>query len=225
MSFLNGVLKSVINPVTLLQVAMGPAGWASIAIKAAVSAIGKQAIQAIGEKVGLPQSVINAAQTAFGAATGTQSGPRTIREAVSQLAERFNLSPTQQGNLTRSFESDLSQILGKMATPKSIKDAQSAGPKSWIMALAEALGKVADELSNEMTTMAEGLGGPRDKDGKVIPMPKNATQQEIKADSDTKASDNLKFGAKSQEFAQFFSAANTAIKTLGEALATGARKS
>ena len=60
---IGGMLKSVINPMTLAQLAMGPAGWASIAMKAVMSQVVQQVIQNIGEKLGLPQGIIDTAKT------------------------------------------------------------------------------------------------------------------------------------------------------------------
>ena len=207
MSFLSGIMKSIINPATLMQLAMGPAGWASLATKMLVSAIGQQVIQQLGQQLGLPQSIINMAQTAFSAASGTQGMPSTITDAVSQLGQQFNLSPMQQGQLQRAAQNDVNNILEQMATSlsesKEAKDAKSGGSKSWLMAIAENLGKIADKLAKEMTDLSNQIG---------------------KGDDQAKASTNVKFGAKSQEFSMFFSSANTVIKTLGEALSSGARK-
>ncbi len=201
MSFdIGGLLKSVLNPATIAQLAMGPAGWASIAIKAVVSAVGKEVIQQLGQQLGLPQSVINMAQSAFTAASGTQGMPSSIGD----LARQFNLSPMQQGQLQRTVDQITGDMATSLSTSKEFKEAKMSGGKSWLMAIAEALGKTADKLSNEMQAMSEKLGT---------------------GDESSKASDNLKFGAKSQEFSQFFSAANTVIKAVGEALASGARKS
>jgi len=198
-----GFLKSMVNPITIMQLAMGPAGWASIVIKAAVSAVGQQVIQQLGEKLGLPQPVIDVAKGALASATGTQGLPNNIGGLVQMLAQQNNLSPVQQGNLQRTLEGILDQITTATATSREFKEAQATGGKSWLMAIAEALGRTADKLATEMDQMASDLGNSTDK---------------------TRASDNIKFGAKTQEFGQFFNSANTVIKALGEALSAGARK-
>ena len=199
MSFLGGILKSVINPATLMQLAMGPAGWASIAMKAVISAVGQQVIQQLGQQLGLPQSIISLAQNAFSAASGGQGAPSSIP----QLAAQFGLSAMQEGQLQRSVDNAVNDMVSSLGEGKDFKEAKSTGGKSWIMAIAEALGKQADKLAKEMDDMSAKLGS---------------------GDEKSRASDNLKFGAKSQEFSMFFSSANTVIKSIGEALASGARK-
>lgn len=200
MSFLGGILKSVINPATLMQLAMGPAGWASIAMKAVVSAVGQQVIQQLGQQLGLPQSIISLAQSAFSAASG---GGQGAPNSIPQLAAQFGLSAMQEGQLQRSVDSAVNDMVSSLGEGKDFKEAKSTGGKSWIMAIAEALGKQADKLAKEMDDMSAKLGS---------------------GDEKSRASDNLKFGAKSQEFSMFFSSANTVIKSIGEALASGARK-
>lgn len=208
MSFINNLTSSFINPATIAQLAMGPAGWAAIAGRAIFSAIGQEAIQALGDKLGLPQSVIDGAQAAFCSASGDSRGAQmNIREASQSLARDFGLSPMQRGQLERGAQASLNDLIDQLSTnlaqSRESKDARGSGGKSWLMAIAESLGRTADKLAGEMKTMSDGLG---------------------KGDEKSNASDNLKFAAKSQEFSMFFGSANTVIKTLGEALASGSRK-
>jgi hypothetical protein len=199
----SSLLKSFINPATLMQLAMGPAGWASLVAKTVMSAIGQQLIQKLGEQLGLPQSIIGLAQTAFSAASGTSGMPSSVGGAVAQLAQQFSLSPTDQGSIQRQLDDTVNNMASSLSQSKEFKEARAGGGKSWLMAIAEALGKQADKLSNELQVMSDKLGS---------------------GSKESQASDNLKFGAKSQEFSQFFNAANTVIKTIGEALGTGSRK-
>lgn len=202
-----GLARSVFNPMTAIQLAMGPAGWASLAGRMLAGAIGQQVIQQIGQQLGLPQSVIDTAKTAFAAASGTQGMPSSIRSAVADLAEQFSLSPRQQGSLEQAARQDVrdavNYFVNDLAEGRNVKEAKSSGGKSWLMAIAESLGKNADKLAKEMNVMSDKLGKGSEK---------------------SQASDNLKFGAKSQEFSMFFNSANTVLKTLGEALSSGARK-
>lgn len=207
MSFLGGIMKSIINPATLMQLAMGPAGWASIAAKAVMTAVAQQVIQKLGQELGLPPIVINMAQQAFAQSAGLQnpgSSIPSLRDTLSSIGQSGNFSPTDMGSAERLAHEGVDRIFGQMTESKEFKEAKAGGGKSWLMAIAEALGRTADKLAKEMDDMSQKLGT---------------------GDEKSKASDNLKFGAKSQEFNQFFSAANTVIKGLGEALASGARKS
>lgn len=201
---IGGLLKSFINPATIAQLAMGPAGWASIIARAAISAIGQQVIQQLGQKLGLPSGIINMAQMAFSAASGTQGQPRSVGDLMQQMGTQYGMSALQQGDLTRQFNTIIEQMATSMAESKEAKEARaSGGAKSWIMAIAENLGIVADKLAKEMTDFSQQIG---------------------KGDDQAKASTNVKFAAKSQEFSMFFNSAQTVIKTLGEALASGSRK-
>lgn len=204
---IGGLIRSVANPANLAMLVMGPAGWAGLAGKMLMGAIGQQVIQQIGQQLGLPQSVIDLGKASFAAASGTQGLPTSIRGTVAEIAEQFNLSPRQQGALERAAIQDVRNAVdyftNDMAEGRSTREAKSSGGKSWLMAIAESLGKNADKLAKEMNAMSDKLGKGNEK---------------------SQASDNLKFGAKSQEFSMFFNSANTVLKTLGEALSAGARK-
>lgn len=207
MSFLGNIMKSVINPATLLQVAMGPAGWASIAIKAIGTAVAQQVIQALGEKLGLPQGLINMAKDAFTTATGTKGMPTSVGGAVDGLTKQFNLSPTQSGQLERSINESLAPILDNIKNDRYSVDesggkkltGKAAGGKSWIMQIAELLGNKLNEAAEELKTKADSTDW---KDGKSM----------------------SEFNALNQQFSTLMSSVNTAIKSIGEALSTMARK-
>ena len=111
MSFLGGIMKSLVNPMSLMQLAMGPAGWASLAMKTIGSAVAQQVIQKLGQELGLPQGLIGLAQNAFSAASGTQGMPKNVRDAVGFIASQANLSPSQQGQLTREMNNGVDSIL------------------------------------------------------------------------------------------------------------------
>jgi hypothetical protein len=212
MSFdIGGLFKSLINPMSLVQLAMGPAGWASIIAKAFISAVGNQLIQALGQELGLPQSIIDMGKQAFAAASGTAGGPQTVADAVGQLAEEFGLSPAEQGGAQRMMNDTLNNMLGQMTESEEFKAAKAAGGRtgrgtggstagqSWLMALASVLG----EKLNVMAKEVQDLAG------------------QITKDTPDKTA---KFGAATQEFSILMNATNNAIKTLGEGLTTTARK-
>jgi hypothetical protein len=207
MSLLGGIMKSVINPASLAQLAMGPAGWASLALKTLGSAIGQQLIQQLGQRLGLPQGMISMAQNAFAAATGTQGGPRVIMEATSQLGQQFNLSPTQQGQLERAANTDLNNLFGNLIGSEEFKAAKSGGSgKGWLERIAVALGKALDEKMNKVASLADQIG-------------KQASSNQSQL-----GELNGKMAATSQEVSILSQALNNTIKSIGEAQSTIARK-
>lgn len=216
MSMLGNIFKSVVNPASLMQLAMGPAGWGSLAAKALFSAIGQQIIQKLGEKLGLPQPIIDGAQAAFCAATGDKNGVRqNIREATQGLAQQFNLSPVEQGQLERVSEQDVDAAVSSLSTGIA-KAKQDGKGKSWLMAIAEGLGRAANTMATDLANSGKALGDKSTASAAAV--------KAGKAADGTLPSDNIKFATQSQEFQQFFTAANNVIKTIGEALVTGARK-
>ena len=209
MSFLGGILKSVINPATLMQLAMGPAGWASLATKMLVSAVAQQVIQQLGQQLGLPQSIINMAQTAFSAASGTQGMPSTISDAVSQLAEQFNLSPSQQGEVQREAQTSTRRLVDQLMESEEFKNARSGAKSgdSILMRIAIALGKLADDKMGKMDKLATQIGAT--KDGKEQ---NKITEQ------------GARLQALGQEMSILSNAMTNVIKSIGEANSTIARK-
>jgi hypothetical protein len=212
MSFLGGILKSVINPATLFQLAMGPAGWASLATKMIVSAVAQQVIQQLGQQLGLPQSIINMAQTAFSAASGTGGMPSTVSEAVSQLAEQFNLSPSQQGELQREGQTSTRRLVDQLMESEEFKSARSGakggkGGESILMRIAIALGQLADKKMGEMDKLATQIGAT--KDGK---------------DQNKITEQGARLQALGQEMSILSNAMTNVIKSIGEANSTIARK-
>ncbi|NIJ22174.1 uncharacterized protein YPO0396 [Sphingomonas naasensis] len=207
MSILSSLGGIATNPLSIAQLAMGPAGWASLAARTLMSAIGQQVIQQLGEKLGLPQSTIDMAQGAFCASMGDKAGVRqNLQEAIGGFAEAFNASPAEQGDATREMEDAVNKMVSGMADGEDAKAARAGGKgakgtsgQSWLMALAEALGKKLDKQAAEMSKMADQI-------------------------TDKTPSLTAKFGAKSQEFGILMNATTNAIKTIGEGLANSARK-
>lgn len=201
MGLLGGLTSSFINPMNLAMLATGPAGWAALAAKTLMSAIGQQIIQQLGQQLGLPQSTIDLAQGAFAGAMGdTRGATQNLNEAVQNFGEMFNASPLQIGDAQRELEDIIGRMASSLAEGKDAKEAKaSGGAKSWIMALAEALGKKLDKKADEVAKLADDI-------------------------NDKKPSTTTKFGAASQEFSVLMNAANTAIKTLGEAVSSMSRK-
>ena len=208
MSFLGGILKSVINPATLLQLAMGPAGWASLAAQTIGRAIAQQVIQQLGQSLGLPQSVINMAQAAFSAASGQPGAPvQTVRQAVEQLAQQYGLSAFQQGQLERAAQNDVKDMYemlseaarqGKQRAERG--DGKASGKGGWLREIAALMSVALDSKIKEM----KGLAGQLDKTKTT------ALQNDLQVAT--------------QEFSFLMNATANMIKTVGEGLGTMARK-
>lgn len=208
MSFLSGIMKSIINPATLMQLAMGPAGWASIAAKAIGTAIAQQVIQQLGQSLGLPPALISAAQSAFSAASGQPNAPiQTVRQAVADLAQQYGLSAIQQGQLERAAQNDVKDMYealseaarqGKQRAERG--DGKSSGKGGWLREIAALMSQALDSKIKEM----KGLAGQLDKT------------------KTTSLQNDLQVAT--QEFSFLMNATANMIKTVGEGLGTMARK-
>ncbi|WP_375404673.1 hypothetical protein [uncultured Sphingomonas sp.] len=207
MGIFGGIQRALTNPATLMQLATGPSGWASLALKTLGTAIGQQLIQQLGQQLGLPQSVISMAQNSYAAATGSQGGPRAIMDAGSQLGQQFNLSPTQQGQLERAAITDLNNMYSGLIGSDEFKAASSGGSgKGFLERIAVALGKALDAKMNKAASLADQIG----KQG-------NSDQSQL-------GELNGKMAAVSQEISILSNALNNTIKSIGEAQSTIARK-
>lgn len=208
MSFLSGIMKSIINPATLMQLAMGPAGWASLAAQTIGRAIAQQVIQQLGQSLGLPQSVINMAQTAFSAASGQPGAPvQTVRQAVGELAQQYGLSALQQGQLERAAQNDVKDMYemlseaaqqGKQRAERG--DGKSSGKGGWLREIAAAMSVALDSKIKEMKSLA----------GQLDKTKTTALQNDLQVAT--------------QEFSFLMNATANMIKTVGEGLGTMARK-
>lgn len=209
MGLLSGITGSLINPINLASLAMGPAGWASLAVRTLGAAIAKEVIQQLGQQFGLPQGMINMAQDAFSAATGTAGGPANIAEAVASLAQTFGLSPSQQGELQRAAQQDSRDMFDKLADAFKSGEEQAKAKsrdgkgKSWLQVIADSMAEALDKKVDDMDQMAQAL----DKQG---------------TNRSTKASTDLQVAG--QEFSFLMNTASTVIKTIGEGLSGMARK-
>jgi hypothetical protein len=235
MSFLGGIVKSLVNPMSLMQLAMGPAGWASLAMKSILSAVGQQVIQQLGQKLGLPPAMIGAAQSAFGAAMGGGLTKESVGEAIGNFAQKGGLSSTDRGMIDRNADIAIKSILKKMTAEaeKMIAEAkEKKGDKKpsvaqdlnikggFLVALAEALGRVMDQKSDDIVKLANQIN----QDGQ-----KNVGKDLKAGDSNAEASrlqqqTSLLQGL-SQELSTLSQALSTSLKSIGEGQQTLARKS
>jgi hypothetical protein len=229
MSIFSSIGRALLNPATLMQLAMGPAGWAAMAVRTIGMAIGQQVIQQIGQRLGLPQSMISMAQSAFSMAAGQPGAPvRSISEAVSQMAGQFNMSPAQAGAVERDANASLNQILGNIgrrgveAEEGGTPTGGTTGKKSFLVALAEAMGALMDQkaaqmekLAGEITTATSGgqAGFINGVDGS-----KNS------AEATKLSSKTALLQAYGQELGILSNAFSQVAKSFGDAQTTNARK-
>ncbi|MGL5837641.1 MAG: hypothetical protein ACRCY3_03980 [Sphingorhabdus sp.] len=232
MSLVGGLFKSIINPMTLAQLAMGPAGWASLAIKMATQQLATMALQHIGQQLGLPSSMINAAQTAFGQASGFgniagsgfngmswNSIDASLKNAGFNVFERGSIIRDLQkqvqdefkNNVKDSVQDFIDNINRDNSNKKLQNDVKSVmnGKGSILMKLAVALGQIADQKMNDMAKKAEQIGN----------------MGKIEAKNQSKFSQmNAELSALGQEFGIVSQAMNNVLKSVGEGASTVARK-
>jgi hypothetical protein len=250
MSVLGGIVKSVINPISLAQLAMGPAGWASLAVRTIGAAIGKEVIQQLGQKLGLPQSMISMAQTAFSAAAGGgrpdlasvlgRAAPSSVGEAVRMVASQFNFSPAQEGNLARSANNVVSQFV-KAMNEQTVADAEkltvSTGDENkgvnrkggYLQALAEAMGATLDSKMDDITSLSDQVSKQAASNKAFNATIKKddqsqATSAKLQENGATLGTLTSKLQAATQELSIMQNSISNALKTIGEAQAGLARK-
>lgn len=217
---LGGVFKSLVNPTTLLQLAAGPAGWASLAMQTLMSTVGKEIIQQLGQKLGLPESVISAAQTAFTAASGNP-GAGSLGQAVGGLSNAFGLAGAAAGQFQREALKQVTdfvqQQVEQMARAATEEGKEATGNKggagakggSVLMRIALALGNAMDKKVDRMAAIADKLESMGEITGK-----NSSKYQALSAE----------MNALGQEMKIVGEALNNTLKSIGEASSTLARK-
>jgi hypothetical protein len=217
---LGGIMKSLVNPMSLMQLAMGPAGWASLAMKAIGSQIAMSLIQQIGTKLGLPQPLIDMAQAGFAHASGQPGlAQQNISEAVRGIVSQMQLPPAEAGRLERelngaadkSYEG-LSGVADAFVKKFKAQSEEDEGG-SWLVALAKAMGTMMDKKANQMVALSDKISAASSKETKTG-----------SAEANTLMSDNAKLQAYGQELGILSTAFAQVAKSAGEALQTAARK-
>lgn len=198
-----GLLDSVSRVATINPLSGGIGGIVSLASRNLVSSFGQNLIQQLGQMVGLPQPLIDAAQSQFAFASGDVfGGISNLNEAAEGFAQNAGASFTDSANFSRDIQDNLQRMASDIAGGPEAREARAGGRGgSWLMAMARALGEKADMLADQMQGLADRMSSDK---------------------SDPSAS--LEFSAKSQEFGLFMNAASNALKTAGESLTTAARK-
>jgi hypothetical protein len=237
MSFLGGIMKSLVNPMSLAQLAMGPAGWASLAMKAIGSQIAMQVIEQIGQKMGLPPAVIDLAQSAFAASSG-QPGlmKQNIGEAVSKFANQMDLRPSEAGKLQRELmdasDKSLNNLMnianrslaqfqkdaveGKNNGDENTSSASGGKGESFLVAFAKALGKAMDSKMNKMMGLSKEIDQATKENNDAT-----AGGKQRQAVISEKSAEMQALG---QEIGLLSQALSNSVKSIGEAASTLARK-
>lgn len=210
MSLLGGLTRSLVNPISLASLAMGPAGWASLAVRTLGAAIGQQVLQQLGEKLGLPQGMIDIAKSSFSASIG--GAPSSIADAVSTVGYGV-LSPSEQGAMTREMSQQAENIAENLfaASREGSDRAKTegsregrAGSGNWLRAIAEVMAQSMDAKIDEMQSLAQTY------------------DSQSKNNKSTKTMTDLQVAT--QEFSYLMQSTTNMIKTIGEGLSTMARK-
>lgn len=243
MGLFNGILGSVINPVNLASLALGPAGWATLATRIATQAFATQALQMIGQQLNLPQSAINLAVGAFNQGAGFSAGvggglfPSLAANGsinINQLANLFmsqGMAPVAAVNAAKQIaqQADVSQNAQTKDTVQSFVNQQNLNGN---------IKEANKEASNEISSVMNGKGSILMKlaialgkmaDNKMANMA--ATAEQLGKFGEVTGKNTGEYGeltaqmtAFGQEFSMITNALNSVIKSLGEGASTIARK-
>lgn len=223
------IARSLVNPMSLMQLAMGPAGWASLAMKTIGSQIAMNLIQRLGQQMGLPQPMIDLAQASFASASGQPGLARqNIGEAVRGFASQMDLRPSEAGQLERELMStsdkslsNLTEIANGFKKKGSIGSEEEEGSGSWLVAFAKAMGKVMDRKAAQLQEKAQSVS---DLAGLEVKKDKTGLTGESQQNQNKLSSESTLLQAYAQELSMISNAATNVIKTVGEAQTAIARK-
>ncbi len=195
-------ISDALNIATKLVSFTNPAMLGAQLFMGAASNLGDQLIQKLGDSFGLPQSMIDAAQGAFHQSFGDVDG------AMQNFGEAFEglmsgLSATDQAAVNQTMEQGIGGIADFVTNQIRQEGANSEeageGKGSWLVAMARVLGKACQDKADALVAKAENLD--------------NSNTKQV-----------AEFQAMSQEFSMMMNATTSAIKAIGEGLASTARK-
>ena len=193
-----------------LGVATGGSSLAvSMATQSIVKAAAGEALGVIGQQLGLSQTEIDGAL----AATGFSSGGLGASATASQIGGELGFSPFEQGAIGRTAQSTTNAFVQMMEQGLQDSGERSSGSggahggkgMSLLQAIAYAMGKAMDDKLNDMSQKANALGDSESGSSQY-----GQLSSEIQADS--------------QELGMLSSAVSNAIKSIGEAGQTLAKK-
>jgi hypothetical protein len=203
---IGSLARSLVNPISIAQLAMGPAGWASLAMRTLGPQLAMNLIQQVGQRMGLPQQSIDLAQGIFAGAMGQPGlAQQNLAQSVAGImqggfsAREIAQTQREAANIVREMTDTM---LERLRNGDDREEGGVRGGESRLVALARALGKVMDGKMNEMID----IGNKIDKSDKTGEL-------------------SAQMQALSQELALVASALNNTIKSVGEANTNMARKS
>ena len=192
-----GGISGALNIATKALSFANPAMLGAQLFMGASSNIGDQLLQKVGDMLGLPQHMIDAAQAMFHQSFGdVQGAAQNWKEAYQGIRE--GMSATDNAAVDRQTNEGTDQLANQAISTLG-DETSTEGKGSWLMALAKALGKILDAKAAKV----EQLGNNLDK---------------------TDASKTAEFQAASQEFNLMMSTATNVLKTIGQGLSTMAKQ-
>lgn len=238
MGLLGGIMKSVINPISIAQLAMGPAGWAALAMRTIGAQIGMNVLQNLGQQLGLPQNFIDTVKSGFATQIGLPGlATQSMGQAVGGLT---GFSPTAQGELARAGDSAVKSLVDQAMRSagddarKLEKEAEAEGTSTveakggFLRMIAAALGGAADSKMNEMINLANQIKDQTSSNSAFTDglgsKPSNGDMLKANNNSSKLGTMNSMFQAVSQELSILQNVISSALKTVGEAQSTVARK-
>ncbi|MEM6266706.1 MAG: hypothetical protein AAF707_04215 [Pseudomonadota bacterium] len=206
MGFFNSIAGSLINPINLAQLAMGPAGWASIAMRTIGAQIGMNLIQRLGQELGLPQPMIDMAQSAFASSAGL---PGLAQQNLTEAVAGLGFNPAQEGQLARGMDDAITSLVNEAVKRELGFEDEDGGKRTGASA--------AQGRADFFTRFAEMMGKKLNDGFEALERKSDATDWK-----DAQAV--TEFQAEQQKFSFFMNSVSTAIKAVGEALNNMARK-
>ncbi|WP_419815616.1 hypothetical protein [Glacieibacterium sp.] len=207
----------MVSQAALAMATGGTSLIAQVALQLATQ-VGKEILQQVGQQLGVPQPMIDAAQGGLDIAAGNPAGAaqeysqaaQGSASLIADAGELFRQSPAQIGGAQRDVQSAVEDFIQNQilqgAQQGSDEDgnvrgigAKGSSKGSWLMVLAEALGRQANAAADELASKSNSLDW-----------------KDPKQSSD--------FQALTQQFNMLMSAITNAIKSVGEGLTTAARK-
>ncbi|MDY7098015.1 MAG: hypothetical protein SXU28_07745 [Pseudomonadota bacterium] len=239
---IGGLLSSALNPISFAQLAMGPVGVVPFAMRTIGAQLAMNVIQNYGDRMGLPQPMIDMAQAAFAQGAGLD---RLFNQNLQEAASGLGI---------RQFDNFLGRLTGRESagfqnlrdTINFFADQGRMGPtqRGQLMSAAEML---QDTMQNFMRANAQrerdedgGIGGAEGGGflarmaralGELLDQKINRMVEVSEAIGDQGDSNTSQLGELNgelqklnQEISIISNALNTSLKAVGESQSTLARK-
>ncbi|OZG74414.1 hypothetical protein BTA51_05240 [Hahella sp. CCB-MM4] len=192
------------------------------------SGILDNALQMAGEKLGLPQSLIDTAQSAAHFAIGDiPGGIQNIGEVIEGLHQQSPFEAASSEHKCNDASIDLSGMMLEQGKGKGKDDKEG----NWLIALARSLGEMVGQRAGEMLEKANDMHEINSRLDNMKAPGKGASD-EAKAEYDQAMKDqaqdfmtaNSEFQAQSQMFNIISQTTSNVIKTLGQGISNIAQK-